>query len=256
MGEISQVINNKLKSYNIVGVCASAKPRPVDNSYMPVFSVGYNFGKLLSSINNCSFYETTHQENHIEASLFNNNLENENKFLAVHMSGGTTEILLVEKKDYTVSYKNNQNAYDDSIIQKDWKEMVAAADGGTKDAATKAFKAKAPQVILKMKGAYSGSKTLYFQIKKANIEGEDFYFDNLKATYTGKKQKAGVTVLWNVTGKALKLNKEYTLTVEEGKALKDAGEYKLTLEGTGNFTGRPRNRTSRQQINIFTSALY
>ncbi|MCC3867280.1 O-sialoglycoprotein endopeptidase [Terrisporobacter mayombei] len=99
MGELSQIINEKFKNYNIVGICASTKPRPVDNSYMPVFSVGYNFAKLLSSINSCTFYETTHQENHIEASLFNNNLENKDKFLAVHMSGGTTEILLVEKKD-------------------------------------------------------------------------------------------------------------------------------------------------------------
>lgn len=99
MGELSQIINNKLKNYNIVGVCASTKPRPVDSSYMPVFSVGYNFAKLLSSINNCPFYETTHQENHIEASLFSNSLESEYKFLAVHMSGGTTEILLVERKD-------------------------------------------------------------------------------------------------------------------------------------------------------------
>ena len=64
--------------------------------------MGYNFAKLLSSINGCPFYETTHQENHIEASLFNNDLENKEKFLAVHMSGGTTEILLVEKKN--VSY--------------------------------------------------------------------------------------------------------------------------------------------------------
>lgn len=99
MGEISQIINKKLRNYDVAGVCVSTKPRPVDNSYMPVFSVGYNFAKLLSAINNCPFYETTHQENHIEASLFNNCLENEEKFLAVHMSGGTTEILLVEKKE-------------------------------------------------------------------------------------------------------------------------------------------------------------
>ena len=99
MGEISQSINEKLRKYNVIGVCVSTKPRPVDNSYMPVFSVGYNFAKLLSSINNCPLYETTHQENHIEASLFNNKLKNENKFLAVHMSGGTTEILLVEKNE-------------------------------------------------------------------------------------------------------------------------------------------------------------
>lgn len=99
MGEISQIINKKLKNYNIVGVCASTKPRPVDDSYMPVFSVGHNFAKLISSINGCPFYETTHQENHIEASLFNNDLHNKDKFLVVHMSGGTTEILLVEKND-------------------------------------------------------------------------------------------------------------------------------------------------------------
>ena len=104
MGEISKSINENLKNYNVVGICVSTKPRPVDNSYMPVFSVGYNFAKLLSSINNCPLYETTHQENHIEASLFNNNLVNKNKFLAVHMSGGTTEILLVEKDgtDYNI----------------------------------------------------------------------------------------------------------------------------------------------------------
>ena len=99
MGEISDIINNKLNNYNIVGICASNKPRPIDNSYMPVFCVGNNFGKLLSSINNCEFYETSHQENHIEASLFNNNLNKSNRFIAVHMSGGTTEILLVEKKE-------------------------------------------------------------------------------------------------------------------------------------------------------------
>ena len=59
MGEISQIISEKLKDYNVVGICASSKPRPVDNSYMPVFSVGYNFGKLLSSINNCIAFSFT-----------------------------------------------------------------------------------------------------------------------------------------------------------------------------------------------------
>lgn len=66
---------------------------------MPVFNVGHNFGKLLSSIYGCRFYETTHQENHIEASLLNSKLKNNNKFISVHMSGGTTEILLTSKQD-------------------------------------------------------------------------------------------------------------------------------------------------------------
>ncbi len=66
---------------------------------MPVFNVGHNFGKLLSSIYGCRFYETTHQENHIEASLLNSKLKNNNRFISVHMSGGTTEILLTSKQD-------------------------------------------------------------------------------------------------------------------------------------------------------------
>ena len=107
MGEISKVINDKLKDYNVVGICVSNKPRPIDNSYMPVFSVGCNFGKLLSSVNDCSFYETSHQENHIEASLFNNNLDNKERFIAVHISGGTTEILLINK---------NKCGYDIEIV--------------------------------------------------------------------------------------------------------------------------------------------
>ena len=105
--EISKVINDKLKDYNVVGICVSNKPRPIDNSYMPVFSVGCNFGKLLSSVNDCSFYETSHQENHIEASLFNNNLDNKERFIAVHISGGTTEILLINK---------NKCGYDIEIV--------------------------------------------------------------------------------------------------------------------------------------------
>lgn len=98
LGELGKSINKTLKEYNVVGVCASSKPRPLDNSYMPVFNVGCNFARLISSINNCSYFETSHQENHIEASLLNNNLKNKERFLAVHMSGGTTEILLVNKK--------------------------------------------------------------------------------------------------------------------------------------------------------------
>ena len=97
IGQISQNIAEKLRDYNIVGVCASEKPRPIKGSYMPVFTVGLNIGKLLSSTHNCPFFKTSHQENHIESSLLGKNLLDKNRFIAVHMSGGTTEIVLVNK---------------------------------------------------------------------------------------------------------------------------------------------------------------
>ena len=50
-------------------MCVSEKPRPIDGSYMPVFTVGLNAGKLISATNNCPFFETTQQENHKKSSL-------------------------------------------------------------------------------------------------------------------------------------------------------------------------------------------
>lgn len=104
LGEISEKIKDISKKYDIKGICVSQKPRPIKDSYMPVFMVGYNFAKTLSTLIGCKLYETTHQENHIEASLFTNNIIDKNKFLSIHMSGGTTEILLVnnEKDNYNI----------------------------------------------------------------------------------------------------------------------------------------------------------
>lgn len=105
LGKISDEIKKIVKDYNVNAICVSTKPRPIKESYMPVFNVGYNFAKLCSTIIDCPVYETTHQENHIEASLFTSNIENKDKFLSVHMSGGTTEILLVEKSISNLGYK-------------------------------------------------------------------------------------------------------------------------------------------------------
>ena len=99
LGELDKELKEFLIDYNIIGICVSSKPRPVVDSYMPVFTVGHNFAKLASTMLNCELYETTHQENHIEASLLTNILKNEKRFLSIHMSGGTTEILLCERDE-------------------------------------------------------------------------------------------------------------------------------------------------------------
>lgn len=98
-GEISQQIKKYFnnKNYKIELICASNKPRNLEESYMPVFEVGNNFAKTIASLCDCKMINTTHQENHIAASLYGCKKENLNKFLSVHMSGGTMEILLTEK---------------------------------------------------------------------------------------------------------------------------------------------------------------
>ena len=77
----------------IVCVAASVSPRDGADSYMPVFQVGHTAGRLLASVLNVPFYETTHQRGHIAAALHGTGLENREKLLALHLSGGTTDML-------------------------------------------------------------------------------------------------------------------------------------------------------------------
>lgn len=90
-GEIETDFNN------IKTVAVSSRPRNIDGSYMPVFTVGQNYGKIIAKTLDCSYIEYSHQENHIAASLFNEYKSINDKILAIHMSGGTTEFLSVKK---------------------------------------------------------------------------------------------------------------------------------------------------------------
>lgn len=100
-GEISERLKKHIhkKGYKVEMICSSAKPRDVEESYMPVFEVGKNFAKTMAAIFDCEMLETTHQENHIAASLYGCDKEDLERFISVHMSGGTMEILLTEKGD-------------------------------------------------------------------------------------------------------------------------------------------------------------
>ena len=82
----------------IDGIGASAFPRMAEGSYMPCFLVGLNTAKVLSCVLNKSVNITSHQNGHIVAALYSAGRLDllKEKFLAFHVSGGTTEALLVE----------------------------------------------------------------------------------------------------------------------------------------------------------------
>lgn len=88
-------IAKDLSKVKIVSV--SSRPRNEEGSYMPVFLVGQNFGKVISHTLNCKYIEYSHQENHISASLIDNYKEIDYSLLAVHISGGTTEFVSAKK---------------------------------------------------------------------------------------------------------------------------------------------------------------
>ena len=85
-----------LKAVTAVGV--STRPRAVEGSYMPCFMVGYSHAKMLSDALQVPLVEVSHQQGHVAASLWSAGRMDlmDIPHLAWHLSGGTTELLLVE----------------------------------------------------------------------------------------------------------------------------------------------------------------
>ncbi len=101
---LPRLLEELAKEYDfskIKGVIASTRPRPQETSYMPVFTVGTSFAKTVSATLNVPFYETSHQEGHIMAALHTcpDSFDDED-FVSVHISGGTSEILYTKKTPY------------------------------------------------------------------------------------------------------------------------------------------------------------
>lgn len=76
---------------------ASVKPRDVVGSYMPCFLAGVNAAQSAAVISGVPFYEFSHQAGHIAAAVYSARQTAlfHGEFLAFHVSGGTTELLLV-----------------------------------------------------------------------------------------------------------------------------------------------------------------
>ena len=79
----------------IGAVCASVSPADGDDSYMPVFLAGAGLGRSLAAALRVPFWTTTHQRGHLRAARVDTDLP-EGDHLALHLSGGTTDVLAVQ----------------------------------------------------------------------------------------------------------------------------------------------------------------
>lgn len=82
----------------IAAVGVSTAPRRTEGSYMPVFLSGFACAKAVAKTNNAKLLEFSHQEGHLRAGLLNLAQDIPDRFYAVHLSGGTTEILDVSRE--------------------------------------------------------------------------------------------------------------------------------------------------------------
>lgn len=95
--ELVAELKAKLGSFEIAAVGASTRPRAVEGSYMPCFLAGAGQGRNLAALLDVPFTEVSHQQGHIAAALWSAGRLDLMKtpHLAWHLSGGTTELLLV-----------------------------------------------------------------------------------------------------------------------------------------------------------------
>ena len=102
--ELSGRLFSNIDKSSVAAVGVSTRPRAVEGSYMPCFLVGYSHAKLLSDVLGVPLFEVSHQQGHVAASLWSAGRLDlmEKPHLAWHLSGGTTELLLVEPEGRNV----------------------------------------------------------------------------------------------------------------------------------------------------------
>ena len=102
--ELSGRLFSDIGKATIQAVGVSTRPRAVEGSYMPCFMVGISHAKLLADQLGVPLIEVSHQQGHVSACLWSaNRLDLMDKpHLAWHLSGGTTELLLVEPEGKNV----------------------------------------------------------------------------------------------------------------------------------------------------------
>ena len=88
----------------IQAIGVSTRPRAVEGSYMPCFLAGVSAAETMAAALHVPCYAFSHQQGHIAAALWSAGRMDlmEHPHLAWHLSGGTTELLLVEPEDRNV----------------------------------------------------------------------------------------------------------------------------------------------------------
>jgi len=89
---------------SITAIGVSTRPREVEGSYMPCFLAGVSVARSMAAALNVPCYAFSHQQGHIAAALWSANRMDlmHRPHLAWHLSGGTTELLLVKPTEKNV----------------------------------------------------------------------------------------------------------------------------------------------------------
>ena len=99
---LEELLKDVLEPITAIGV--SVTPTTEKGSYMPCFLVGESVATALSSALKVPLFKFSHQQGHIAAALYSSNKTElfNSKFIAFHVSGGTTDAVLCEAENNTL----------------------------------------------------------------------------------------------------------------------------------------------------------
>ncbi len=171
--ELSGRLFSNIETSNIQAVGVSTRPRAIEGSYMPCFMVGYSHAKLLAEVLRVPLIEVSHQQGHVAASLWSADRLDllDEPHLAWHLSGGTTELLLVEPADRNVSCRRIGGTTDISagqLIDRTGQLLGLPFPAGkhldtlSKDAKdTSFFRVKCPEMDFSLSGVQNKVQQFY-----------------------------------------------------------------------------------------------
>ncbi|MBQ2389536.1 MAG: peptidase M22 [Clostridia bacterium] len=97
--QIRELLKKAFKiTTDISSVGVSISPCDNDGSYMPCFMVGQTVAEAISGALNAKLFTFSHQRGHVAAALYSCNKLNliDQRFIAFHFSGGTSDAIIVE----------------------------------------------------------------------------------------------------------------------------------------------------------------
>ncbi len=101
--QIADELKKLISEYHPLAVGVSSRPRDAEGSYMPCFLAGVAEAHAFAAGIDAPVYEFSHQSGHIMAAKYSAKMSDDicGRFLAFHVSGGTTEAVIAEDKGDT-----------------------------------------------------------------------------------------------------------------------------------------------------------
>ena len=115
--EVFSEVLQQADGYRICSICVSEKPRDCEDSYMPAFVPGKSFAQVAAQSLKVPVFYTTHQRGHIAAALISNE-DLQPPFIAVHLSGGTTDFVRVDVNGHIVPFASSQDIHAGQVVDR------------------------------------------------------------------------------------------------------------------------------------------